>query len=111
MSDSVKQEVDNVIAKEARRGEAAYFIMDEFLCLPLRLYERYSEDSGCMQNPRADNPAYIAHGEDTTVKFFTFQSAKVLDTKALNVTKDVADVTIEIKNFSFDKRNCIYYNY
>ncbi len=86
----------------------SYFIMDEFLCLPLRLYERYSEDSGCMQNPRADNPAYIAHGEDTAVKFFTFQSAKVLDTKALNVTKDV---TIEIKNLSFDERTCIYYNY
>nr|WP_305137375.1 HTH domain-containing protein [uncultured Schaedlerella sp.] len=36
------------------------------------------------------------------VKFFAFQSAKVLDTKALNVTKDV---TIEIKILALIKEN------
>ena len=40
------------------------------------------------------------------VKFSAFQSAKVLDTKALNVTKDVTkDVAIEIKILALLKEN------
>lgn len=50
----------------------------------------------------ADEPEYIVHGEDIIVKFFAFQSAKVLDTKPLNVTKDV---TIEIKILAMIKEN------
>lgn len=54
----------------------------------------------------ADEPEYIVHGEDIMVKFSAFQSAKVLDTKALNVTKDVTkDVAIEIKILALIKEN------
>ena len=50
------------------------------------------------KNLGAYDPEYIVHGEDIMVKFSALQSAKVLDTKALNVTKDVTkDVAIEIK--------------
>ena len=51
---------------------------------------------------RADDPEYIVHGEDIMVKFSALQSAKVSDTKALNVTKDV---TIEIKILALIKEN------
>ena len=51
-------------------------------------------------------PLYIVHGEDIMVKFSALQSAKVLDTKALNVTKDVTkDVAIEIKILALLKEN------
>ncbi len=49
------------------------------------------------KNLGADDPEYIVHGEDIMVKFSALQGAKVLDTKALNVTKDVTkDVAIEM---------------
>ena len=54
------------------------------------------------KNLGADEPEYIVHGEDIMVKFSALQSAKVLDTKALNVTKDVA---IEIKILALLKEN------
>ena len=54
------------------------------------------------KNLGADDPEYIVHGEAIMVKFSALQSAKVLDTKALNVTKDVA---IEIKILALLKEN------
>ena len=54
------------------------------------------------KNLGADEPEYIVHGEDIMVKFSALQSAKVTDTKALNVTKD--DV-IEMKILVLLKEN------
>ena len=49
----------------------------------------------------ADDPEYIVHGEDIMVKFSAFQSAKISDAKALNVTKNVS---IEEKILALLKR-------
>ena len=54
------------------------------------------------KNLVADDPEYIVHGEDIMVKFSALQSAKVSDTKALNITKGVA---IEMKIFTLIKEN------
>lgn len=63
------------------------------------------EDDAC-KNLGADDPEYIVHGEDIMVKFTALRNAKVLDSKALNVTKDVTkDVSIEVKILALIKEN------
>lgn len=53
-----------------------------------------------------EEPEYIVHGEDIMVKFSALQSAKILDFKAPNVTKDVTmDATMEIKILALLKDN------
>ena len=50
------------------------------LMFALKLFAWYSEVHVVCKNLGADNPEYIVHGEDTTVKFFAFQSAKSKET-------------------------------
>ena len=58
------------------------------------------------KNLGADDPEYIVHGEDIMVKFSALKSAKVSDTKAQNVTKDVTkDVAIEMKILALIKED------
>ena len=42
------------------------------------------------KNLGTDDPEYTVHREDIMVKFTALRNAKVLDSKVLNVTKDVA---------------------
>lgn len=56
-----------------------------------------------------DEPEYIVHGEDIMVKFSALQSAKVSDSKAPNVTKNVTkDVSIEMKILALLKKNASF---
>ena len=49
---------------------------------------------------------YIVHGEDIMVKFSALQSTEILDSKAQDVTKDVAkDISIEVKILTLLKEN------
>lgn len=58
------------------------------------------------KNLGAKEPEYIVHGEDIMVKFSALQSTEILDSKAQDVTKDVAkDISIEVKILTLLKEN------
>ena len=60
------------------------------MCLSLRFLKGIQKIWDTCKNLCIDDPEYTVHREDIMVKFTALQNAKVLDSKVLNVTKDVA---------------------